>query len=249
MIVTRISEIVHGWLGWCPNQGMATSRKKIIPWPEMNSLALQAQGAYVDDEVIVDYGATGVSLKFFLGALIGILGIAAFLLLIPRVAVFPLAGIFFCGLILLVTIIMIFQDLKKARLEITPDTLVIRRFLHGPVVIHKDLITTVEVCPNVRPLPLRLLKVLIFIVIPASSAGVLYGEYLQLTAGDITSLSFFLHLGFDISIVLFFLGIYYHSRIRATFPEILVITTTTKKLAGIYGKNPEEIAKKLGKLV
>jgi hypothetical protein len=246
-MITRISEMIHEWMGWCPDQGMAPFRKETLPWPEMNSNALPMKSASVKDGIIVDYGKTGMSLPFFIGAVIGTIGITAFLLLIVRVAIFSLAGILFCGLILLVAIIAVYRDLRKASLEINQDALIIRRSLHQPVVIPKDTISSVEIRHNVPPLPLWLQKVLILFVIPVSSVGVLYGEYLQFTAGEITSSSFLLHLGFNLSLIPFFLAIYYHSHIRSDYPEILVITTNMQNLAAIYEQNPEEIANQLEK--
>lgn len=249
-MITRISEIIHEWMGWCPDQSMAPLRKEIIRWPEMNSAALPMKGAYVKDGIIVDYGKTGISLPFFIGAVMaGVIGIIAGLTTIPAVSPFRVAGILWCGLILSIAIVIFYQDLKKASIEITQHTLIIRRTLHMPVMIRKDTISSVEIRHNIPPLPLWLQKVLILLMIPASSAGVIYEEYLQFAADDITSSSFSLHLGFDISIVLFFLAIYYHSRIRSDYPETLVITTNAQKLVGIYEINPEEIAKMLGKSV
>jgi hypothetical protein len=242
-----LSERVHEWMGWCPVHRMTHFRDKTIAWHEMNSCALANKDTLIHDGIIVDYGKTGISLKFFIGAIIGIIVFTAFLTLVIRVAVFPMAGLPFCGLILSVVIITVYQDLKRARLEITNDALTIQRPLRRTVTIPKDTISTVEIRPNVQPFPLWIQKILILFVIPFSSAGVLYGRYQQFIAGEITSLQFFLNLGFDISIVLFFLAIYYHSRIRANYPEILVITTTTQKLAGVYGNNLKEIATNLEK--
>jgi hypothetical protein len=245
--MTRVSEVIRGYLGWCPNQRVIPVRTQ-IPWQEMASPILPKQGAYVNKEVIVDYGTTGISLPFFIGVLTGVIAIVVFFtLIIPVKSLFLMAGISLSPFILLFAFVTFYQDMKKATLEITPDTLIIRRSLRQPVVIRKDTIATVEVRPNVPPLPLWLQKVLILFMIPAGTAGVICGEYLQLTAGEITSSSFFMHLGYNVSIVLFFLAIYYHSRIRSYYPSTLVITTNTKKLAGIYGKNPEDIAKMLGK--
>lgn len=243
MAVT-LGEMIRQYLGWCPNQRMIPVRKE-TSWPEMNSLVQPIPGAYVNDKVIVDYGKTGISLPFFIGSVTGIIGLTVFLRLIAQTGFFPLAGILFCGLILAAVIDMVYQDLKKACLEITQDTLIIRRSLHRPVVIRKDAISTVEIRNNLPSFPLWLQKILVLLVIPALSAGVLYGEYLQLTTGEITPSSFFVHLGFTISIILFFLVIYCHSRVRSSYPSALVINTNTKIQVGIYGKNPEEIAKKL----
>ena len=136
MAVTLV-ETIQQYLGWCPNQRIIPVRKE-PNWQEMNSHILLTPGAYVNDEVIVDYRSTGISLPFFIGILTGIIGIAVFLRLIVQTGFLPLAGILFCGLILSVVIDIVYQDLKKARLEITQDMLIIRRSLHQPVIIRKD---------------------------------------------------------------------------------------------------------------
>lgn len=206
--------------------------------------------SYVNDEIIIDYGATGISPPFFIGILIGVLGIIVFFTrVIPVASLFFAGRLLFCGLFSVIAFIILFRDMKKDTLEITQNALIIHRVLHRAVVLRKDTIATVEIRHNTPPFPLWLQKVLIFLVIPASSAGVIYGEYLQLVSGEITSSSFFVHLGFNISIVMFFLTIYYHSRVRSYYPSVLVISTTTKKLAGIYGENMDEIRRRLGKSV
>lgn len=235
------------FLGWCPDQRLAPFRQETIPLSEMTPPhILPGKDAFVNDKMIVDYGKTGISVRYFIGAIIGIVGIFMVLFLIARTASLSLAGIPFCVLILSVAIITVYQDLKKTKLEITRDTLIIRRSLHWPVIIPKDTISTVEIRHNSPPLPLLLQKVLFLIVIPVSSVVALYGEYLRFTASEITSLSLFLHLVFFIGIALLFLASYYHSCIRAAYPEILVITTNTQELAGVYGDNLKEIAKMLG---
>jgi hypothetical protein len=248
MAVTLV-ETLKRYLGWCPNQNVTPVRKKIA-WREMNSPILPTQGTYVNNEVIVDYGTTGISLPLFIGILTGVIAvIVLFTRIIPFKSFFLLTGVLFSPFVLLIALVMVYRDLKMATLEITPDTLIIRRILRQPVVIRKDAIAKAEVRPNVPPLPRWLQKILFLIIIPVLSAGVTIGEYLQAVSGEIMFPSFFMHLVYTISIVLFFLAIYYHSRVRSNYPSILVITTTTKKLAGIYGRNPEDIVKMLGKSV
>ena len=106
-----------------------------------------------------------------------------------------------------------------------------------------------EIRHNSPPLPVWFQKIQFLIVIPASSVVTVYEEYLRFTSGEITSLSLFLHLGFFTGIVLLVLANYYHSRVRADYPEILTITTNTQERAGIYGENLKEIAGLLGKSV
>lgn len=238
------------YMGWCPDQGMAPSKRETIPWLEMtNTHMLPEKDSFIDNRIIVDYGKTGISVRYFIGAIIGIVGIMMVLFLIARTTSLTLAGIPFCVLILSVAVITVYQDLKKAELEITPNNLIIRRSLHRPVIIPKDRISTVEIRHNSPPLPLWFQKIQFLIVIPASSIVIVYEEYLRFVSGEITPLSLFLHLGFFIGIVLLFLASYYHSRVRADFPEILTIITNTQERAGVYGENLKEIAGLLGRSV
>ena len=249
-MTTRVSEVIRGWLGWCPDRCNIPLSKE-TPWREVNSNTLTTECAYVNTELIVDYGATGISLPFFIGAVFaGVIGIVAVLTIIPVVS--PVSG----GRYPLVRThplgryrYFLSRYEERLPLKLPRDALIIRRSLHRPVVIQKDTIASVEVRHNVPTVPLWLQKVLILLVIPASSVAIIYGEYLEMLSGEIESSSFLLRIGYHTSIVLFFLVIYYHSYIRSYYSTILVITTNTKKLAGIYGKNPEEIAKLLEKSV
>jgi hypothetical protein len=246
-MMTRLSEVIHEWTGWCPDRGMASYRKEIIPWPVMNSQSLPVKGAFMREGILVDYGKTGISVRYFIGAVIAIVGIFMVLFLVARTTSFSLAGIPFCVLILSIAIITMYQDLLKAKIEITKDSLIIRRSLHWPVIIPKDTISAVEIRHNSPPLPLWLQKILFLIVVPASSMVAFSGEYLRFAAGEITSLSLFLHLGFFIGIVLLFLASYHHSLVRMQYPDMLVITTTTQQRAGVYGDNLKEMVKILGR--
>jgi hypothetical protein len=229
---------------------MAPFRKEQIPLPDMTTThILPEEDSFVNKGMTVDYGKTGISVRYFIGAIIGIVGIFMILFLIARTTSLTLAGIPFCFLILSVAVITVYQDLKKADLEITQDTLIIRRSLHGPVIIPKDTISTVEIRHNSPPLPFWLQRMLFLVVVPASSVVALYEEYLRFISGEITPLSLFLHLGFFTGIVLLVLANYYHSRVRADYPEILTITTNTQERAGVYGENLKEIAGLLGKSV
>lgn len=226
-------------MGWCPQKSLNPVRKESA-CPGMNLHAPPAGGACVNEEVIVDYGSTGTSPLFFIVFFAGVTGIVL-LLTIVRIVYPDMAGIFLCGFILITAMIMLYQDIRHAILEYMPETLVIHRPPLKPVVIPKDTVASAEIRDNTRPVPLWLLKVLL-LVIPASSAGAVYGRYSQLASGGITSQSFLLFLGFGICIVLFFLAIYYHSFLRSHYPKTLVITTIKGKIAVLYGEDPERLA-------
>lgn len=243
----HLSEVIRGWLGWCPNQEMIPFRKKTFS-QETNSFIPPKPGVYVNDDVIVNNGKTGISLTYFIGLLIAIIGSIALFILIIRSGSLPQARILFWVLALPVVIALVYRDLRKAHLEISSDTLIIRRSLHRPVLIPKDTISSVEIRPNEQAFSLRLQKILI-VILSLLCAGMTWLRYLQVAAGEITVSSFFLNLGADIGVVLFFVAFYYHFHIRADYPEMLVISTNTQRRVTIYGKNPEKIAKMLGKSV
>lgn len=247
MTAMRISEIVHGWLGWCPDRDSIIVRKRVLSHG-MKSQSLPAEGTYVNEGVIVDCGTTGISLRFFTGALLGVVGvIALYILLIPTLPLTFAAGFLLISLILLVGIVMVYRDRKGATIEITPDSLTIRRFLHPPFIIRKDTIETAELQKYVPLSPSWLPAALMLLLVPVLSAGVIWGQYLELIAGGMSAMSFFVRLGFDICVVLFFFAAYQHSRIRSAYSEILAIRTTSNQIAVIYSKHPEELAEKLGR--
>lgn len=236
----HLTEVIRGWLGWCPDGSVAPVRKRHLPSDMCTSTRPMDDVLLVRNEIIVDYRSTGTSPLFFVGFVAGVTGIV-FLLSLIRTAYTPLmSGILLCGLILLAAI-AIFYENRKASLECRDDSLVLHKILPWPVIIPKNTIATAEVRDNIPSVPRWLLTVLLVIVIPVTSTGVHYGEYLQFVSGEIIASSFFVHLGFDISIILFFLVIYYHSRIRSFYPKTLVITTTTKKRIVMYTENPDEI--------
>lgn len=243
----HLVDALREYLGWCPDRRMASARKNGA-WNEMNCTPLPNGGAYVNDGAIVDYGKTGISLPYFIGIVFGVIGILALVVLVvPFAGLRMVSGIVLCFLILPTAIVTLVRDLRKATLEMTNEALVIRRFLHRPVVIRKEEIAKMEVRDNIPPIPVWLQTVLTLALIPASSAGILYMEYLQFASGEITASSFLQYLGFYPSIVLFFLVIYYHSRVRSRYPKLLTITTTSRTLVGVYIGDPWEIERRLGR--
>jgi hypothetical protein len=245
MTFTHLSEVIRKRLGWCPDSSMTPAGKRILPNDTVTSTR-PVDDVVVKNHVIVDYGSTGTLLSFFIRFGAGVIGIVVILALI-RMAYPLLAAIVLCGFVISVALIIFYQDIKRAYLLSTPDSLIIHKVLPWSVVIPKDTIATVEVRDNIQSVPLWLLTVLVVIVIPVTSAVVLFGEYLQFAPGEITSLLFLMNLGFDISIILFSLAIYYHARIRSDYPKTLIISTTTRKKIGVYVENMDEIGGMLGR--
>jgi len=238
------------YLGWCPNSHRMALAGKHTPWNNTEFNPLPTGGAYMNDGVIVDYGRTGISMPVFIGLVAGVICIVVIFSLILSFATFRVvSGILMCGLLLPVVVVILYRDIRRAKLEITRDTLVIRRALYQPVVLRKDEIATVEIRSTRPPVPIRLQAILSLFLIPVSIAYILSREYVQFALGEITSSSFITSLGFYLCIVLLLLISYYRSRIRSRYPCHLFITTGTMKVAAIYTGNPEEVAGMLGRPV
>jgi hypothetical protein len=243
----HLIDVFRQYMGWCP-AGSTSPVRKWAPPQEVNSPLPPEDGIYMEEGVVIDYGSTGASPLYLIGLVAGVTGIVLFFTFI-RMASTLLAGILLWGFILSAAAAILYEDMKKASLEITPDSLVIHRVLPWDIVVPKDNIAGVEVRDTILPVPPWLLAALLFIVVPLSSGIGIYDKYLQWMSGEVPISSFFFQLGFAVSIVLFFLAIFYHARVRSYYRKTLVITTTTRKRIGIYRNDMEgPIVKMLEKL-
>lgn len=239
--MSRVSDTVHAWLGLCPDHRAVRERRRTGS-PRLYSLASESPMRWVHGDTIVRYGVRGISLPFFIGAMIVCIGATAFLLLVLRFPVFPVPSFIVNGLILLAAGISFLSLIEKASLGISNNIIIIQRSFHREIAIPKASIATMAIKENKPSLPLWFQMLLVFFLIPASSAGIVYGRYLQVISGEILFSSFLSHLSYSVSVIVFFLIIYYGSRRLSYYPSALIITTTTGKVAGIYHNNPKEIA-------
>ncbi|MFA5002249.1 MAG: hypothetical protein WC502_04640 [Methanolinea sp.] len=231
------------YLGWCPNGHRMAPVRKHTPWDGFEFNPLPTEDTFMNDGILIDYGRTGISMPVFIGLVAGAICIVVIFSLILPFATYRVAsGILMCGLLLPVVLVILARDLRGARLEITRDTLVIRRPLSWPVVIQKEEIESVEIRDYRPPMPTWLQGILFLFLIPVSTIYILSNVYMQFVSGEIASSSFITSLGFYLCIVLLFLVSYYRFRIRSRYPHYLFITTGTRKVAAIYTKNPEEMA-------
>ncbi|PKL66004.1 MAG: hypothetical protein CVV32_02120 [Methanomicrobiales archaeon HGW-Methanomicrobiales-3] len=239
--MTRLSDIVSCWLGLCPNRPASRARNRIssLETPPLKPLE---KNVYSVKGILAEYSNTEPVRGFVIAlvaAAVGILVFGIFFLL-----AFPLRyyAVLFTPLLLIGMMVMVIQGYKRASLEISSDTVTIRRFFHAPVVIRRDTIETVTIQPTMLPVPLRHLKIMYLILMPVLSAILLILEYHDMIAGTSDPGRFLADLVFYPCICLFFIAFYNHNSLKSTFPETLVITTTEKKTARIYNDDPSGIA-------
>jgi hypothetical protein len=248
MTITRISEIVRGYLGWCPHNSVAPVRKKLL-WSDTSTSALQIENdVQVRKDLIVDYGSTGLSIPLFTiifaGTIAGLFAIMTYDLF-ENWSSFGLLimSIFILG----AAVRMVYQDIKKAIIEFTPDAITVRLPLFRPVLIPKDAITTLEVQKNIHYSHRWLFRgamVLFFLGIVPS---ILFSGHTQYVSRMISRVSFTVFVVYYLAVIVFFALVFYHGYIRSRYSHVLAICTNRNKIIGLYVDDPEEMSDKLSK--
>ena len=147
--MTRVSEVIRGWLGWCPDRMMAP---RFRTFRESNpvSLILHGDRGYIIENVIMDYGSTGMSIPLFTIILAGTIA-GLFAIMNYGLESWSSLGLLVLSIFFLYTAVrMVHQDIKKAIIEFTPDTITVRWPLSKPVIIVKEAITAIEVRKNIH---------------------------------------------------------------------------------------------------
>ncbi|SCL75180.1 hypothetical protein L21_1072 [Methanoculleus chikugoensis] len=227
----RLSETIRRWMGWCPNadtnrfsRRYATLDDEIVTGTAKKSDREAVEGA------LVDYGLTGNPATYL------ILIVATALLIGCFFVTSPAGNLFLLVIILAFSGVELYGALRKARVEISSDTITIRRPLFRPIVIPKDAVEKAEVGEKKLPVPSWLL-VAALAAIFVSAAGGIYSGW-----GDPTSMRFI----FGLAAAIFFPVLFYRTYVRIRYLQVLVITTTKKRIAVIYTDDPKRIARVLG---
>lgn len=224
----KFAEAIRRWMGWCPNAAAAGTVRRRYAAPEGEVGMAREGNRDVVEGALVDYGLIGTPGRLF------ILPVAAALLIGCLFAMAPAVGLFVLVIILAYSGMEIYGVMRRARVEVTPDTITIRRPLFRPIVILKDAVVKVEVKENKLPVPYWLLVGALAIIFLSAAGGIYYG------LSNPTSMRFISGLGAAI----FFPVIFYRTYVRTRYPRALTITTE-KKIAAIYTDDPERMARML----
>jgi hypothetical protein len=246
-MTTPIFEAIHQWLGWCPNRRMTPVRMEMA-WQEVNSPVFQAQGTLVTNEVIVDYGSTGLSIRLFILILAGT---TTGLFAIMRYGLFETwssLGILMMSIFILgVAVRMAYQDIKKATIEFTKDAIAVWRPLFRPLIIAKDTITTIEIRKNIHHSWRWLFRGAIILFIVGIIPSILFSGQSLFISRVISQVSFSVFVVYYLAVVVFFGLLFYHQHIRSRYSHVLAIHTKTKKIVGLYIDDPGKMSEILSK--
>jgi len=241
-MTSHVSEVIRGWLGWCPDR-MTVSRLRKIQEKNPFSMELSGGRGYAVKDVIMDYGSTGISIPLFTIIIAGtIAGLFAFM----RYGLFENWSVY--GLLVLILFIlgaglrMLHQDIKKATVEVAPGAIIIRRPFFRPVIIQKDTITTMGVRKNIHHSHRWLFRVATIIFLIGIIPLILSSGYFQYLSREIYGISFVLFVAYQLAVAIFFMLVFYHGYIRSRYPEILAICTDNKKIAGLFVEDPKKMS-------
>jgi hypothetical protein len=227
----RFSGAIRRLMGWCPNAAMAGTGRRRYAAPDGEvGLGMAREGSReVVEGALVDYGPIGTPARCLILLVAGALLIGGLAMAAP-------AGRFLLLAIMLAYSGMEFYGaMRRARVEISSDTITIRRPLFRPVVIPKDAVVKAELGENKLPVPSRLLAVALAALL-VSAAGSIY------TGLDNPASMRFIS---GVAAVIFFPAIFYRTYVRTHYLRTLTITTAEKRIAAIYMNDPERIARAL----
>ncbi len=226
----RFSEAIRRWMGWCPNAAVAgAGRRYAAPEGEIGIGTAADGGREVTAEALVDYGPIGTPAMYL------ILLIAGALLIGCLFVMSPAGNLLLLAIILAFSGVELYGVMRRARVEISSDTITIRRPLFWPIVIPKNAVLKAEVGENKPPVPFWLLSTALVMVFVSATGGIYYG------LDNPTSMRFISGLGAAI----FFPMVFYRTYVRTHYPRTLTIRTA-RKIAAIYTDDPERIARVLG---
>jgi hypothetical protein len=199
-------------------------------------------------DMILDYGSTGMSIRVF--TLILAVTITG-LFTIMRYGLFESwssIGILMLSIFLLgVAVRMAYQDIKKATIEFTRDAITVWCPLFRPVIIAKDTITTIEVRENIHHSRRWLFRAAMVIFFVGIIPSILFSGQSLFISRVISQLSFSVFVVYYLAVIVFFGLLFYHQHIRSRYSHVLAIQTKTKKIVGLYIDDPGKMSDMLSK--
>ncbi len=246
-MTTRVSEVIRGWLGWCPGR-MTAPHSRIFPTDNLTTSTLSGDRGNTMQDVVMDYGSTGMSIPVFT-LILG--GTIAGLFAIMRYGLFEtwssLGIVMLSVFILMVTVRMVYQDINKATIEFSPDAITVRRPSFRPVIIAKDTITTIRVLENIHYSHRWLFRGAMVIFFAGIIPSILFSGNSLLGSRIISQISFNVFVLFYLTVAVFFGFLFYHGFIRSRYSRVLAISTHTKKIVGLYVDDPSRVSETLSK--
>lgn len=239
----KFAEAIRRWMGWCPNAATAgTCRRYAAPDGEVGLGAAADGSREVVEDVFVDYvnpRFLPVSILVFGGSFV--LFVVAFLIPSLRPGFYLLTALSFMAY----AAVHLYLDTRRAEIESSGDSVVVRRSRTRPLVFGKDTIRSVEVKKTYPPI-LRWTFALLLVLLVA---GVFYGMVwagLMQYPGSPADPDFISHAFFEVGFAVFMLVLLYRGLVGLRHPGHVRVTLEPAGFLHVYTDDPERVAALLG---
>jgi len=231
-MLTRFSETIRRWAGWCPNRAAATPCEGTDRYLALRSPGTRESDAWCVEGLLVESGIIKPRILHLIALTAGLAVIIACLFVLLQTGPGPVVMVMAFAFALVV----LAGDSARAEVSADREAVTIRRPFSLPLVIPKDTIVKAEVKENKLPMPYCLFAAATAVILASSARNVLIG------LANMASPRIIIGLIVGITFSLLF----YRTHIRRRYQEVLALTTAAGKSVVIYADDPERIAEMLG---
>jgi len=240
--MTVFMEYLRKKLGWCPNAAVTGTVRRQYPTPDGEIRLEAAKGCsqVAIEGVFVDY----VSPRFLPVSILVFGGLFVAGLLIPslRSVFLILTALSFTAY----TAVHLHLDTKRAEIESSGDSVVVRRSRTRPLVFGKDTVRSVEVKGPYPPI-LRWMFALLLILLAAGVYFVrVWVGWMRYSGALAVDPEFLVRTFFEVGVAVFMLELLYRALVSLRYPGHVRAALKPAGFLHIYTDDPERVAALLG---
>ncbi|WP_342686223.1 hypothetical protein [Methanoculleus sp. UBA291] len=242
-MMLRFAEAIRRWMGWCPNAAAAGTvrRRYATPAGEVGIGAAREGRREAVEGVFVDYiGPRFLPLLILVFGGFFVLFVVGFLIPSLRPGFYAFTGLFFMAY----AVVRLYLDTKKAEIESSGGSVVVRRSRTRLLVFGKDAVRSVEVKQPYLPIP-RWVSALLLIFM---YVGVFYGMVwigAMRYPGSPADPDFIFHAFYLVGFMVFMLELLCRSLVSLRYPGHLRVKLEPAGYLHVYTDDPERVAQVL----
>jgi len=236
--MTVFMECLRKKLGWCPNAAVTGIVRRQYPAPngEIGLEAAKSGSREVIEGVFVDY----TSPRFLLVSILVFGGLFVAGLLIPslRSVFVVLMGLSF----IVYAVVHLYLDTKRAEIDLSGDSVVVRRSRTRPLVLGKDTVRSVEV-KGPYPSILRWTFAVLLILLVAGVYFVrVWVGWMRFPGALSVDPDFLVRAFFEVGFAVFMLELLYRGLVSLRYPGHVRVRLEPAGFLNIYADDPERVA-------
>ncbi|WP_214021550.1 DUF1673 family protein [Methanoculleus sp.] len=237
----KFSGVIRRWMGWCPNAAATGTGRRRYAAPDGEiGLGTAAGGSReVVEGAFVDYVSPRflpVSILVFGGLFV--LFVVGFLSPSLRPGFYILMGLSFIAY----AAVHLYFDTKRAEIDSSGDSIVVRRSRSRPLVFGKDAFRSVEVKRPYPPLLRGALAVLLILLVAGVYFFSVWVGWMRYPGALAVDLDFAFHAFFEVGFAVFMLELLYRSLVGLRYPGHVRVTLEPAGFLNVYTDDPERVA-------